>query len=50
MNIHTGDYVMLKSVDELRHTYNNWKAFSTYFAPAMLKAMATSIPYRKNWR
>ena len=49
MNIHAGDYVMLKSVDELRHTCNNWKAYSTYFAPAMLKAMTTSIPYRVAW-
>lgn len=27
MNIHAGDYVMLKSVDEVKHLYKEWKPF-----------------------
>ena len=29
MNIHAGDYVMLKSVDEVKHLYKEWKPFFT---------------------
>ena len=29
MNIHTGDYVMLKSLDEVKHLYKEWKPFFT---------------------
>ena len=27
MKIHAGDYVMLKSVDEVKHLYKEWKPF-----------------------
>lgn len=29
MNIHAGNYVMLKSVDEVKHLYKEWKPFFT---------------------
>ena len=29
MNIHAGDYVMLKSVDEVKHLYKEWKMIFT---------------------
>lgn len=29
MNIHAGDYVMLKSVDEVKHLYSEWKTIFT---------------------
>lgn len=60
MNIHAGDYVMLKSVDEVKHFYKEWKSVFTsketfidtgdrYFSHTMLNAMDASNVYRVAW-
>lgn len=60
MNINAGDYVMLKSEDEIKHLYDSWKVFFTskevfvdtgnrYFSSTMLKAMDASNVYRVAW-
>lgn len=60
MDINAGDYVMLKSVDEVKYLYDSWKVVSTskevfvdtgdrYFSSTMLKAMDASNVYRVAW-
>ena len=54
MNIHAGDYVMLKSVDEVKHLYkfcdmvNDGTVITNtdYFTDEMLDAMGTSNKYK----
>lgn len=53
MNIHAGDYVMLKSVKKVKHLYKSWNvvdngcvnADDDYFTAEMLSAMDTSNMY-----
>ena len=60
MNIHAGNYVMLKSVDEVKHLYKEWKSVFTskevfvdtgdkYLSRTMLNAMDAVNVYRVAW-
>lgn len=60
MTIHAGDYVMLKSVDEVKHFYKEWKSVFTskevfidtgdrYLSRTMLNAMDAVNVYRVAW-
>lgn len=54
MNIHTGDYVTLKSVEEVKFFYKFWdvanngcvNAGTNYFTNEMLDVMGTSNMYK----
>ena len=60
MNINAGNYVMLKSVDEVKHLYKEWKSVFTskevfidtgdkYLSRVMLNAMDAVNVYRVAW-